>query len=728
MNILHFAGTGKTHTMEGDLSHPDKYGVIPRSAEYIFESINHPLYTSRSVAVSCLEIYNEELRDLLADDDSDQFYSPSKSKMIDIYQGKGGVICKNLKEIKVNSANDVLAAMKLAQKHRMVGETKMNLKSSRSHCVFTIRLRTQRKLKDGQLYDIHGKLHLVDLAGSECAKSAALDKSFDGSYHDRGRERSNINKSLLTLGRVILMLNQQSRNSKKQSQSPMRIPYRDSKLTRILQDSLGGHCKTIIIATVSPSISGIEETMSTLNYAQSASSIINKPVAESFIKGPDSSYTKPVREFGEASGGVEQWYEMEMRIEYLNSQLEEAQSALARNYIEHKEAIERARNFEEELIVTKEKLEKSETNLNKSISVLLETKDVIVAQREEIKHAKVEQKQLKQNFVQKVLIGVTNLVQEQVGIMSAQHEGKLTTFEQQNHALSNTIDEARTLADSIFKDINEVGNSVKINANASRLNDTTMKANSELTNAAIGNLESLWTSQRKMVDHFVMESNDMADSLVDQENAITAASSGLQKAGNDTDLLMGKKIQNDFKDGMSELGNLSERQRHHATNSLVSTTETILNKALADHRNVLSDVTKSTDAIGTTVKKGKEKITKETSKQCATADELRDDVESSSRRFSDDVTRRRRSSIDSRKKDLIRKSEAFKAVSTDLISPSESSASSSRSYAIEYDRKTMNSWKASPLSAKQRINYHRSLSSTPDEETILKNIREGSYF
>jgi hypothetical protein len=720
--ILHFSGTGKTHTMEGDLTHPDNYGVIPRSAEYIFQTINHSSYTSRSVVVSCLEIYNEELRDLLGDDDSDQFSSPSKSKMIDIYQGKGGVICKNLKEIKVESANDVLAAMRVAQKHRMVGETKMNLKSSRSHCVFTIRLRTQRKLKDGRLYDIHGKLHLVDLAGSECAKSAALDKGIDGSYRDRGRERSNINKSLLTLGRVILMLNEQCKNSKKQSQSPVRIPYRDSKLTRILQDSLGGHCKTIIIATVSPSTSAIEETMSTLNYAQSASGIINKPIAESFIKGPDSSYSTPVREFGEANGGVDQWYEMEMRMEYLTAQLEEAQAALARHYTEHKEAIERAKKAENELIVTKEKLGKTETDLNKSISILLETKDVIVAQQEEIKQAKVEQKQLKQNFVQQVLSGVTNLVNDQMSIISTQHEDKLSTFEQQNHALNTLTDEARTMADSIFQEINDVGNSVKNHANESRLNEKTMKANSQLTNAAIDNLEALWISQRKMVDHFVVESNEKANSLSNHEEAIAAASSGLQKAGNDTNLFIANNIQNDFNDGMSELGNLSEKKIHHATNSLVLQTDSTLNKVVTDHRKVVSDVAQSTDAIVTTVEEGKENITKVASKQCATADELRDDVESSFRKFNDNEARRRRSKIDFRKEDLISQSTGFTAVSTDLISSSASAASTSKSYAKEYERKTVHSWKASPLSAKKRINYKRSLSSTPDKETILKNF------
>ena len=124
-----------------------------------------------------------------------------------------------------------------------------------------------------------GKLHMVDLAGSECAKSAGggeLDPS-------RERERKNINQSLLTLGRVITLL---KAGGKAKGE---RIPYRDSKLTRLLQESLGGRCKTCVIATVSPSIMSVDETLSTLQYAQAAVGIVNKVRSQPFFTHPSVS-------------------------------------------------------------------------------------------------------------------------------------------------------------------------------------------------------------------------------------------------------------------------------------------------------------------------------------------------------------------------------------------------------------------------------------------------------
>lgn len=310
-----YIGTGKTHTMEGDLSNPDNYGVIPRSAETIFEALERPEYISHEVVVSYLEIYNEELCDLLSEEyhDTPKRSSPTKQYVskLEIMEGKDGVVCRGLTERTVNNATDVLAVMKTAQRYRKIGETKMNKHSSRSHCVFTLCLSAKKQLKDGNIFDSRGKLHLVDLAGSECAKATLFDRDTDkGEFQnqrERGRERSNINRSLLTLGRVIIMLKEQSTNKKSSS---VRIPYRDSKLTRILQDSLGGKCKTLVIATVSPSILSVEETMSTLNYAQSASGIINKPVAVSYLSvGGNSRGSTATTDFSDARS-VEHWQEM----------------------------------------------------------------------------------------------------------------------------------------------------------------------------------------------------------------------------------------------------------------------------------------------------------------------------------------------------------------------------------------------------------------------------------
>ena len=135
---------------------------------------------------------------------------------------------------------------------RQVGETKMNKQSSRSHCVFTMCVTSQQLLTDGSRLECAGKLHMVDLAGSECAKSAGFTGLGLDLDANRERERKNINQSLLTLGRVITLL----KNGGKAKGE--RIPYRDSKLTRLLQESLGGRCKTCVIATVSPSAMSAE--------------------------------------------------------------------------------------------------------------------------------------------------------------------------------------------------------------------------------------------------------------------------------------------------------------------------------------------------------------------------------------------------------------------------------------------------------------------------------------
>ncbi len=180
-------GTGKTHTMEGDLTTPEMYGVIPRAAQAIFESVRKPEYAHATVTCSYLEIYNEDLGDLLAEEHGNgeelrlnQLSSPSKKKRLEIMEGNDGPFCRGLKEVEVNSASDVLDLMLKAQQHRKVGETKMNRHSSRSHCLFTIKVKSQKMLKDGGCIDFIGKLHMVDLAGSECAKSASNEKAPSG--------------------------------------------------------------------------------------------------------------------------------------------------------------------------------------------------------------------------------------------------------------------------------------------------------------------------------------------------------------------------------------------------------------------------------------------------------------------------------------------------------------------------------------------------------------------
>uniref|UniRef100_UPI003D9F85B2 kinesin-like protein KIF11 n=1 Tax=Danio rerio TaxID=7955 RepID=UPI003D9F85B2 len=256
-------GTGKTFTMEGDRSPNEEFtweedplaGIIPRTLHQIFEKLSNN-GTEFSVKVSLLEIYNEELFDLLSP-------APDVTERLQLFddpRNKRGVTIKGLEEITVHNKNEVYQILERGAAKRKTASTLMNAYSSRSHSVFSVTIHMKEITLDGEELVKIGKLNLVDLAGSEnIGRSGAVDK--------RAREAGNINQSLLTLGRVIKALVERGPH----------VPYRESKLTRILQDSLGGRTKTSIIATVSPASINLEETLSTLDYANRAKSIMNKP-------------------------------------------------------------------------------------------------------------------------------------------------------------------------------------------------------------------------------------------------------------------------------------------------------------------------------------------------------------------------------------------------------------------------------------------------------------------
>ncbi|VVB02499.1 unnamed protein product [Arabis nemorensis] len=260
-------GTGKTYTMEGGMRKkggdlPVEAGVIPRAVRHIFETLEAQ-NADYSMKVTFLELYNEEVTDLLAQDDSARSSEDKQKKPVSLMEdGKGCVVLRGLEEEVVYSANDIYALLERGSSKRRTADTLLNKRSSRSHSVFTITVHIKEEsMKDEELIKC-GKLNLVDLAGSENILRS-------GSRDGRAREAGEINKSLLTLGRVINALVEHSSH----------IPYRDSKLTRLLRDSLGGKTKTCIIATISPSAHSLEETLSTLDYAYRAKNIKNKPEA-----------------------------------------------------------------------------------------------------------------------------------------------------------------------------------------------------------------------------------------------------------------------------------------------------------------------------------------------------------------------------------------------------------------------------------------------------------------
>ncbi|XP_024019672.1 kinesin-like protein KIN-5C [Morus notabilis] len=263
-------GTGKTYTMEGECKRsksgpnrelPPEAGVIPRAVKQIFDTLESQ-NAEYSVKVTFLELYNEEITDLLAPEEISRVASEEKQKkqLPLMEDGKGGVLVRGLEEEIVTSASEIFTLLERGSAKRRTAETLLNKQSSRSHSLFSITIHIKEATPEGEELIKCGKLNLVDLAGSE-------NISRSGAREGRAREAGEINKSLLTLGRVINALVEHLGH----------IPYRDSKLTRLLRDSLGGRTKTCIIATVSPAVHCLEETLSTLDYAHRAKNIKNKP-------------------------------------------------------------------------------------------------------------------------------------------------------------------------------------------------------------------------------------------------------------------------------------------------------------------------------------------------------------------------------------------------------------------------------------------------------------------
>ncbi|XP_058801745.1 kinesin-like protein KIF3A [Phymastichus coffea] len=246
-------GTGKTFTMSGYKSSPQLRGIIPNSFAHIFGFIAKAHENQKFlVRATYLEIYNEEIRDLLGKDHRQKLEVKERPDI--------GVYVKDLSGYVVNNADDLDKIMCIGNKNRVVGATAMNEYSSRSHVIFTITIESSHLGEDGQYHVKMGKLHLVDLAGSERqSKSKATGI--------RLREATKINLSLSTLGNVISAL---------VDGQTSHVPYRNSKLTRLLQDSLGGNSKTLMCANISPADISYDETISTLRYANRAKSIKNR--------------------------------------------------------------------------------------------------------------------------------------------------------------------------------------------------------------------------------------------------------------------------------------------------------------------------------------------------------------------------------------------------------------------------------------------------------------------
>ncbi|XP_044742970.1 kinesin-like protein KIF17 [Chrysoperla carnea] len=263
-------GCGKSFTMEGSSTPSSTRGIIPRALEHIFEAISVASDVKFLALVSYLEIYNEQIRDLLMP--SEKLNSSMSGLPLKEIPNEG-VVVQGLSTHPVHNIQECENLLRIGSKNRIIGTTLMNQNSSRSHSIFTISVEqisknnciSQNSLEckmDDQQHIKKGKLNLVDLAGSE-------RQTKTGATGDRLKEATKINLSLSALGNVIsALVDGKSKH----------IPYRDSKLTRLLQDSLGGNTRTLMIACISPADNNYDETLSTLRYANRAKNISNQPI------------------------------------------------------------------------------------------------------------------------------------------------------------------------------------------------------------------------------------------------------------------------------------------------------------------------------------------------------------------------------------------------------------------------------------------------------------------
>ncbi|KAM4592832.1 kinesin-like protein kif7 [Odontesthes bonariensis] len=257
-------GSGKTYTIgEANISsfRDEEQGIIPRAVADVFKLLDENDLTDFSIRVSYLEVYKEEFKDLLEVE--------TASKDIHIREDKGNIVLCGVKECEVEGLDEVLSLLESGNTARHTGATQMNPNSSRSHTIFTLYMDQRRG--SSRLYGtaassgpqmLSSKFHFVDLAGSERILRT-------GNTGERLKESIQINSGLLALGNVIGALGDPKRKGS-------HIPYRDSKITRILKDSLGGNSKTLMIACISPSSADFDESLNTLNYAMRARNIQNR--------------------------------------------------------------------------------------------------------------------------------------------------------------------------------------------------------------------------------------------------------------------------------------------------------------------------------------------------------------------------------------------------------------------------------------------------------------------
>lgn len=439
--------------MEGDINSEEEAGIVPRSVNAILQQLE----TSGmefTIRVSFLELYNEELQDLL---------NTSGEKKLKLCEDvKKGVVCQNLEEIAVLNAHDIFDILQRGIQQRQTAATLCNKNSSRSHSIFTMKIMIKEYNLEGEEVVRHGQLNLVDLAGSEC-----IGRS--GAKNDRAREAGSINQSLLTLGRVITALVDHHPH----------VPYRDSKLTRLLQESLGGKAKTCIIATLSPAQAAVEETMSTLDYAYRARNIKNQPtvnqkltkkvIMKEYFAEIETlrSQLYQTREKNGVYLSPEDFYAMESRLTTQEAQLLECESALKSRNDEFK-------SVKAEMDLLTDRLEETSTQLKTTTEELEQQQEIVCTVKHELTNAFIELKATEgivseqistEKTLQHVGTSLQSIVEEKQSI-SQQLLKKVTTLEEKldhNNQQSTTfIQKLQKQQEEFVHSIDEMSNKTTV--------------------------------------------------------------------------------------------------------------------------------------------------------------------------------------------------------------------------------------------------------------------------
>nr|AMS24217.1 kinesin 5d protein [Marsilea vestita] len=592
-------GTGKTYTMEGsgrrtgnDELPPDA-GVISRAIKQIFDTLELQ-NAEYSVKVTFLELYNEETTDLLAPEDFSKIPDEKKRPLSLMEDGKGGVIVRGLEEVVVNNATEIFNLLDRGSAKRRTAETLLNKQSSRSHSIFSITIHIKESTPDGEELIKCGKLNLVDLAGSE-------NVCRSGAREGRAREAGEINKSLLTLGRVITSLVEHLGH----------VPYRDSKLTRLLRDSLGGRTKTCIIATVSPSVHCIEETLSTLDYAQRAKNIKNKPeVNQKLMKATlikelyaeierlktellasrekNGVYIPSDRFYQEEAdrkaltikierleddldSNRKQLEEMQLRYETENERCNEIQTqyqAMQKGFEETKQALTEAKSEirvandkikEKDFIILSQK--KSETALvEKTVDVRsnLEqaAQDVtgLFAKLERKKQVEAGNMKIIQNF-QSQLDKCLNVIRKDVSTSIKQHQQHVSFIDDQIRTFLSGKSNFSEIMKSKVDDLKSIF-STRLHGlhNLARLHEEGGNLALDKVNETVSNTESILRDLLKTAVHDGEKIvQDLENTLLKQQNEV-AAFAQEQREGIHRNLLAMKEVSNVALDALDEIG------------------------------------------------------------------------------------------------------------------------------------------------------------------------------